>query len=341
MAPLRYTCAPMARTAFVTGGTGFLGRHVVEQLTLAGWRVVALHRATSNTTHLKAYGAQLVEGSITDPASLARAMPDDCDAVFHVAGNTSFWSGGNAQQTLENVDGTRFMVETAIAKRARFFVQTSSESAWGAQHDVPFDETARSSALASPVNYERTKYLGELEVEKGVAGGLRACILCPGHIVGKYDATQWARLILLVQRGKLPGVPPGSGTWCRAGEVAKAHLAAVDRGRSGERYLLGGTWGSYLEAVRIIGKLTGKPVPGKVTPLWILAVLGRLSQWGSYVTRQAPTMTPETAIVLGRPPHHFKSDKAVRELGYRAVPLEDMLREAYDWLKSENLLEAT
>ena len=327
----------MPRTAFVTGGTGFLGRHVVEQLTSLGWRVVALHRPTSDVRHLKTCGAELAVGSITDAASLARAMPEGCDAVFHVAGNTSLWSGENEQQTRENVDGTRFVVETAIARKARRLVHTSSEAAWGEQHGV-FDETAKSNALESFVNYERSKYLGELEVDKGVAKGLEACILCPGHIVGKYDASQWARMFTLVDRGKLPGVPPGQGTWAHAGTVAKAHIAAVDTGRSGERYLLGGVWGTYLEMVTFIGKLTGKKVPGKAMPGWIIRALGRVSEWGSYVTKRAPTVTPEIAVGTSRPPHLFKSDKAIRELGYEAVPLEDMLRESYEWLKGEGLV---
>jgi nucleoside-diphosphate-sugar epimerase len=328
----------VTRTAFVTGGTGFLGRHVVEQLTTRAWRVVALHRPTSDVTHLKAYGAELAVGSITDAESLARAMPERCDAIFHIAGNTSLWSGDRAQQTLENVDGTRHVVETALAKKARRLVHTSTEGSFGEQHDVPFDESAKSTALESTINYERTKYLGELEVLKGVERGLEACIMCPGHIVGKYDSTQWARLILLIAREKLPGVPPGQGTWAHAGEVAKAHLTAVDQGRSGERYLLGGTWASYLEAVRIIGELTGKKVPSKPMPGWIIRVLGRVSQWGSYVTRKAPTITPEIAAGTSRPPHLFKSDKATRELDYQAVPLETMLRESHDWLREQRLL---
>jgi dihydroflavonol-4-reductase len=326
------------RTAFVTGGTGFLGRHIVEQLTELGWRVVALHRPTSDVRHLKAYGVELAPGSITDAKSLVRAMPEGCDAVFHVAGNTSLWSGGDAQQTLENVDGTRHVVHAALARKARRLIHTSTEGAWGEQHVVPFDETAKSNALASSINYERTKYRAELEVEKGIAKGLEACILCPAHIIGKYDSSQWARLTLLVARGKLPGVTPGTGTWAHATQVARAHVVAVDQGRSGERYLLGGAWETYLEAVRIIGELTGKKVPRKATPLWVLRVLGRVSQWGSTFTKKAPTVTPEIVEGLSRPPHLFKSDKAVRELGYVEVPLATMLRESYEWLKAEGLV---
>ncbi|HEY8042435.1 MAG TPA: SDR family oxidoreductase [Polyangiaceae bacterium] len=329
----------MPRTAFVTGGTGFLGRHIIEQLTSLGWRVVALRRPSSEVKHLRAYpGVELVVGSITDAKSLARAMPDGCDAVFHVAGNTSLWSGGDAEQTRDNVDGTRNMVETALAKKARRFVHTSSVAAFGDQEHVPFDETATSHAPASRINYERTKYAGELEVDRGVKAGLEGVIMNPGHIVGKYDTGGWARMIRMVAAGKLPGVPPGAGSWAHATQVARAHIAAVDRGRVGERYLLGGVDATFLEMVTIIGRLTGKKVPTGTMPGWIIRALGRVSQWGSYVTKRAPRVTPEIASATARPPHIFKSDKAIQELGYEAVPLEDMLRESYEWLRGEGLV---
>lgn len=328
----------MSRTAFVTGGTGFLGRHVVEQLVQGGWQVVALHRATSDVRALKGYGVTLAQGSITDPESLARAMPEGTDAVFHIAGNTSLWSGGDAEQTRDNVDGTRFVVETALVKGARRLVHTSSESSWGEVHECPFDETTPQHGGESWINYERTKYLGELEVLKGAARGLHSCIMCPAHIVGRYDTSNWARLIILTATEKLPGVPPGKGTWAEAREVAKAHVAAVERGRDGERYLLGGAHATYLEAIQLVARMAGVKEPKSVTPGWLLRALGRVSQWGSYVTRKAPTVTPELAAGTARPPHLFKSDKAIRELGYRAVSLEEMFRDAYEWLKGEKLV---
>ncbi len=329
--------ALVSRTAFVTGGTGFLGRHVVEQLVGTGWRVVALHRSTSDVRHLKEYGVELALGSLLDAQSLRSAIPEACDAVFHVAANTSLWSGGDAQQTLENVDGTRNVAEAALAKGAKRYVQTSSVAAWGPQRTIHFDETTPSRVLESRINYERTKYLGELEVEKAIAKGLQAVIVNPGHIMGRYDKTGWARMITLVATGKLPGIPPGSGTFADATEVARAHLSAVDRGRVGERYLLGGTEATYVEMVRAIGALTGKKVPNKALPRRLLRVLARVSQWGSYVTRREPTITPEIAEGMSRP-ILFKSDKAIKELGYRAVPLETIVRESYEWLKGEGLI---
>ena len=330
-----------ARTAFVTGATGFLGLHMVEQLLAAGFRVVALHRATSDLRFLSRFTANpaltLVVGDITDPESLARAIPEGCDGVFHVAGNTSFWRGGDARQTRENVDGTRHVVEAAIARGAKRLALTSSCSAWGYQPVLPFDETALQNGGTSEVNYERTKYLGEVEARAGIARGLDAVILNPTKILGKYDRTSWGRLILAVDAGKLPGVPPGKASFCCAVEVAKAHIAALDRGRSGENYLLGGTDATFVEFARIAGALTGRRTPRFGTPLALMWPAAIALDLASRVTKRAPDLTPQSVRSLGHSPL-VRSEKAMRDLGYRAVPLEVMVRNCHAWLVAEGLL---
>jgi nucleoside-diphosphate-sugar epimerase len=119
------------KTAFVTGGTGFIGLNLVEHLTQAGWDVVALHRPKSRLMYLQKYPVRLVEGAIEDATSLDRAMPEDVDAIFHVAGDVSLWSGHKQRQWRTNVEGTRNMVSTALAKRSRKFVHTSSTAVYG------------------------------------------------------------------------------------------------------------------------------------------------------------------------------------------------------------------
>ncbi|MBW2549069.1 MAG: NAD-dependent epimerase/dehydratase family protein [Deltaproteobacteria bacterium] len=132
--------------------------HLVRE----GWRVTALHRPTSDLTYLKRFPIDLAEGSITDRESLERAIPAGTEVVFHVAGDTSFWSKGDAQQDAINIDGTRHMVEVAASKGVRTFIHTSSDSAWGRVKGTVTEETPL-QGKDSWINYERSKHLGELE----------------------------------------------------------------------------------------------------------------------------------------------------------------------------------
>ncbi len=326
------------KTAFVTGGTGFVGLNLIKRLTEAGWRVTALHRASSDLKYLRQFPVVLVEGSITDLESLRRAMPEGVDAVFHVAGNLNFWSRRNAEQTRDNVDGTRNMVTAALEKKARRFVHTSSISAYG-MVDGTITEEAEQLGRVSWVNYQRSKYLGEAEVRKGVEKGLDAVILNPASIVGAYDRTGWARAIRLVAADKLPGVPPGIASFCHVAEVAKAHIAAAERGGTGENYLLGGVDAPFLELIQIAAKIAGKKVPDKASPAWLLRIVGRVGHWLSFLTGKPPTLTPETVGLVTR---RLVCDcsKAERELGYKAVPLNVMVEESYNWLEAEGLLSS-
>jgi nucleoside-diphosphate-sugar epimerase len=326
------------RTAFVTGGTGFLGINLIDRLLAEGWTVTALHRAGANVDELKARKVALAEGDVTDPGSLARAMPKDVDAVFHAAASLNMWSRKNAEQHAINVDGTRNLVEAAIAAGAKKLVHTSSISVYGIQTGK-IDETAEQRGRISWLGYQRTKFLAEEEVRAGIGRGLQATILNPCNIIGAYDQTGWARLIRMVADGSLPGVPPGSASFAHVGEVAKAHVAAVEAGGVGENYLLGGVDDSYLNMVRTIGRLLDRKVPAKPLAPWKLRVFARLAVALAAVTGKEPRVTPEGAALGSR---YLFADcaKAERALGYKAVPLEAMLQESIDWLRGRGLIDA-
>ena len=326
----------MARTAFVTGANGFVGLNLVQELLARGWRVIALHRAASDIKHLQRMQAERVAGDITDADSVRRAMPPDLDAVFHVAGDTNLWSRNNAMQDRINIDGTRNMVEAALKRRARRFLHTSSISAYG-QRRGRLDERTEQRGKFSPVNYNRSKHLAEEAVRAGMARGLDAVILNPGAILGPSDTRNYARLVTLVAAGKLPGVPPGALPFCHVREVARAHVAAFEHGRRGENYLLGGADASFLELVRAIGAALGKPVPARPTPAWVLQVLGAFGALGGVLSGKQPTLTPEMVLQATR---ELTCDcsKATRELGYRAVPLREMVDDCVAWLAAEGRL---
>lgn len=324
------------KIAFVTGATGFVGLNLVAELLAQDWRVIALHRAGSDLKYLRRLPADRALGDVTDPASLARTLPEGVDAVFHVAGDTGLWARNNARQDRVNIEGTRHMVAAALEKRARRFVHTSSISAYGMQRGR-IDERSEQLGRISPVNYQRSKFLAEEEVRAGIARGLDAVILNPAGILGPYDTHNYARLVLLVASGKLPGVPPGSLSFCHVREVAKAHIAAAERGRKGENYLLGGTDARILELVREIGTATGQKVPSRATPAWVLRAVGALGGAAALITGRQPTLTPEAARMVTREVS-CDCSKATRELGFRAVPLSAMVADCVDWMAGEGLL---
>jgi dihydroflavonol-4-reductase len=328
----------VSRTAFITGATGFLGLNIVDALLDADWHVVALHRATSNVSRLRARGVDLAEGGLDDQASLERAIPGACDAVFHVAGNISLWAKNDAQQTKDNVEGTRNVAAAALARNVRRFVHTSTVAVWGIQPVLPYDETAPKNGGSSEVNYQRSKLLAEGEIGDAIARGLDAVILSPSHIIGRYDTAGWSQSIRLVARGELAGIPPGRGSFCDAGAVARAHVAAVDRGRTGESYILGGADATYLELVQTIGARLGKKVGKRAVPLWVIALVSGVTRFGSVFTRRQPAVTKE---MLDGLTHHeiVNCEKAVRELGFEKVSLRDMVETALAWQIEEGLVK--
>jgi nucleoside-diphosphate-sugar epimerase len=324
--------------AFVTGGTGFVGQHLVARLAADGWDVVALYRPGADTRPLRAAGVTLRAGRLTEAAEVLATMPERPDAVFHVAGSTSLWRGDAAEQTRVNVAGTRHVVDAALARGARRLVHTSSIAAYGtlAYRAAGFDEATPSDAARHWVCYLRTKWLGEQEVRRGAERGLEVVLLNPANVLGPGDRHNWSQLFALLVAGKLPGVPPGRGSWCDVREVAAAHVAAAARGRPGENYLLGGVDASYADVTAMAAELTGVRAP-RPLPAWALRAVGRVNQWGSALTRRAPDVTPEAAF-LACGVGTVDSAKAERDLGFRAVPLRPLVADTLAWMRAEGLL---
>ncbi|MCP4602234.1 MAG: SDR family oxidoreductase [Proteobacteria bacterium] len=322
--------------AFVTGGTGLLGINLIEQLVSDGWDVVALHRKSSNLKDLSKFKVQMVEGAIDDVASLERVMPKGVDVVYHVAANTSFWSRKKKQQWKDNVDGTRNMVATALKKGAKRFIHTSSLAAFGFHRETVTEE-APSIALETWINYPRTKWHAEQEVKKGIEKGLKATILNPANIIGPYDYNNWSQMFSLIDKKKMPVVPPGRGSFCHVREVARVHITALEKGRIGENYLLGGADASYMEMAQVIAKLLDRPAPKRILHPMIIKTVAHPMNWWSYISGKEPDITPEKAELVS---NNFLCDssKAVKELGYDPADLKTMLEDCYKWLVKEDLL---
>ncbi|MEM6274587.1 MAG: NAD-dependent epimerase/dehydratase family protein [Myxococcota bacterium] len=321
------------KRAFVTGGTGFLGSNLIEQLVERDWHVTALHRASSDVSRLRGFGISLVEGDLFRPDNLAELIPEDVDAVFHVAGNTSIWRKRADEQTRDNVEGTRSILQASTQRGARRFVYTSTWATFGLEHDTLDEETEQTGSRALD-NYSRSKHAAEQLV---LAASLPSVVMNPAHILGRYDTGNWSRLITMVDRGTLPGIPPGAGSFCHAAEVARAHIAAAEHGRTGHHYLLGGTDASFVDVIAMIGEKLGKRVPRRAVPRWLFRLIAQAKAGVATLTGNEPDITPDGArMVLEHP--RVTSTRAALELGYRSPPLPTMLDDAIGWMRSEGLL---
>lgn len=327
----------MSRTALVTGANGFVGVNLVRTLLERDWQVIAFVRDSSDLVDLDGLGITLRYGDVTDIDSLHQALPQGCDAVFHVAASTNVWARHNELQTRINVGGTENVISACEAAGVGRLIHTSSFATWGFV-DPDFDESTPRSSNGDWINYIHSKHQAEQAVLGAVAAGrVDAVVTNPGHILGPYDRHNWSRMFRMVAEESLPGVPPGGGAFADVREVARAHVEAFDKGGTGQRYLLGGVDASYLDLVEIVGDLLNKPVPDRTTPAWLLRTVARLKSGLSMFTGTEPDLTPEsTAMII----HHMHCDssRARNELGYRHTPLETLAGDTCRWMQSAGLL---
>lgn len=323
----------------LTGASGFLGAHLLAQLRAAGVPVVALVRSPDAASRLAGPGVETIVGALDDAQALRRALATPTDAIFHLAADTSPWRGHAARQLRTNVDGTRAVLEAALRHGVRRFVHTSSVAAYGGQEGV-IDETSPLLGRDSWISYERTKAAAEdLVREAGSGHGLETVVLNPAHILGPGDTHNWARLFLLVDSGRLPGAPPGSGAFADVREVARAHVNAWRYAIPGSRYLLGGEHATFLELVQAIARVLGREAPQRALSASLLRMYARTLDMVSSVTRREPDVTPQSVALTC---HHLRVDSslAMRELDYRVTPLEVLVDDTCAWLRAQGHLQA-
>ena len=327
----------MSHSAFVTGGTGFVGANLVARLTRDGWDVTALHRPTSALDVLERFPARLVCGDLIDHASLLTAIPQGVDVIFHVASDLNFQTEKNAAQTATNVDGTRHLVDAAIARGASRFVYLSTLATYGV-YDAIVTEATRQTAANSSLNYARTKWQAEEVVRAAANRGLHTTILNPGGILGPLDRSTWGLFFFLVRDGLIPYVPDtGIMTWSHVADVVAALIAAARVGRSGENYILGGAEADLytvlgLMAERLHVAFTTRRLPADLLRQYTDAQAAIAAHFDE------PTVyTPEVMDVFAAS-YRCNDTRAREELACTSRPLEQMIADAHAWLVDEGLL---
>jgi len=326
------------RSALVTGATGFLGQNLIDELNARGWAITVLARGARPRQFDGIDGLRYARGDLQDSESLIDAIPEGIDCVFHLAGDTGFWRPNNARQHAINAGGTRNLLKAAAAKRVSKVVYTSTVGVYGESfQDV--NEASPMHGRGSWIGYINSKADAEEIVRDEIRNGLDVTIMNPCNIVGPHDKKNWARMFTMIENGTLPGVPPGSGVFCDARAVAKAHVDAFEKGRPGENYILGGPSASMLKFVQIASGILERKAPAKATPAFVLKLFGHLALLGSHITRKEPELTPEVAaIVCGH--QSVKTDKAETELGYVSPDLTEMVSNAIAWMRGAGVLKS-
>ena len=324
--------------ALVTGATGFVGANIAAALAARGDHVRVLRRTTSRLDALEGVPVEYAVGDILDPDSLAAAMQDR-ELVFHVAAMAQYWRSSKDTVYRVNVEGTRSIMQTALAAGVQRVVHTSSVAALGyPPHSATADESQVFPPELSWWPYGHSKHLAELEVGKGVERGLPAVIVNPTIVIGPRDVNFVSgSLIRASARGQLRAVPSGGSNFVHVDDVVAGHLAAAERGRVGERYILGGENLSHWDAAVTAASVTGGPRPLLVLPNWSLWPLARLVDAYNAINPRPPLAAGEQ-ILLGGETFYVDSSKAVRELGLPQTPFRQAAADAYAWYREHGLL---
>jgi dihydroflavonol-4-reductase len=322
--------------ALVTGGTGFVGSAVVRRLLGAGHDVRVLVRTGSDGRNLEGLPIEKTVGDLTDPSSLERAAKG-CTALFHVAADYRLWVPDPGRMTAANVGGTEAVMRAALAAGMRRVVYTSSVAVLGHRRDgAPADETTASTLGDMIGHYKRSKFLAEALVRRLVEEeGLPAVIVNPSAPVGPRDVkpTPTGRVVLDAASGRMPAYVDTSLNLVHVDDAARGHLLALERGRIGERYILGGENMTLRDILVVIASMTGRPPPRFRLPHGLVRPVAFLSEgWVRVAGGGEPRVTRDGAR-MARKPMSFSSEKARRELGYDPRPVREALQEAVDWFR--------
>src|SRR5246500_2969480 len=316
--------------AFVTGATGFLGSHVARVLSEQGAELRLLVRPTSNLRNLQGLKADTATGDLRDASSLEKAMAG-CDTVFHVAADYRLWVRDPREMYLSNVEGTRAILNAARKNGVQRVVYTSSVATIGFTGDGhPADEDSPVSVADMIGHYKRSKFMAEQVAMEAGRSGMHAVTVNPTTPVGEQDVkpTPTGRIVVDFLKRKFPAYVETGLNLVDVRECAHGHIAALEKGRSGERYILGGENLTLKQILDLLGKITGLPSPRVKLPYVFAFAAGVVDEaiTGRLLHRE-PRATVDT-VRMGKKKMFASSSKAERELGWKILPVKDALSRA-------------
>ena len=326
----------MDRGVFVTGGSGLVGRAIVERLAEDGRRTVALARSPDSARLLEELGARPVSGDVLDPSSLVEAMRG-CDVVYHAAGLNAFCLPDPSPLYRVNVEGSRNVVEAARRAGVRRLVYTSSAAALGEERRTLANEESphRGSFLS---HYERSKFEAERAVlAAGERDGLEVVSVNPASVQGPGRTRGTARLLIAYLNGRLPFLVDSRLSFVDIRDCAEGHVLAEARGRPGERYVLSGATLAVREAVALLARVAGLETRVRTVPPAVILTASAAAEAAGRLRGRRPAFCRELARTLLHG-HAYDGSRAVRELGLRYTPAEETIRRTVAWYVERGLI---
>jgi dihydroflavonol-4-reductase len=321
---------------FLTGATGFVGTHVARELAQRGAQLRLLVRPTSNLRNLEGLPAETVVGDLLQPESLRTSLRG-CDALMHVAADFRLWVRDPKAMYAANVDGTRALLQIAREETIPRTVHTSSVATMGFKTDGTIvDETTPVSLADMVGHYKRSKFLAEQVAIEAAHAGQQVIILNPTTPIGPLDVkpTPTGRIIVDFLKRKFPAYVDTGLNLVDVAEVARTHADALEKGRSGERYILGGENLTLKQILDKMSAITGLPSPTTRIPHAVAMIFAFLDE---IVTGRIRSLEPRAtveAVRMGKKKMFASSSKAQRELGFRIVPVYPALRAAIEWFRA-------
>jgi len=326
---------------FVTGASGFIGANLVHELAARGHRVKALLRPGSDTRGLAGAAFERVDGDVTRPDTLAAGLRG-CDWCFHVAASYHLWLRDYRPMYAANVEGTRHVLEAAAAAGCARIVYTSTVGCIGLPRDVegrvvPSDETTPVSEAQMSNHYKRSKWQAEQVALELARKGSPIVIVNPTAPIGPRDVkpTPTGQVLVDFLNRKMPAYIDTGLNWVHVRDVAVGHILAAEKGRIGERYILGNADGNWTmkDAFAVLETLSGVPAPKMRVPYAVALGAAYVNEAISFFTHRPPK-APLAGVRMGKYKMFFNPAKAIRELGLPQTPPKQALADAAEWFRA-------
>ena len=322
--------------AFITGATGFVGSHVARVLAEQGACLRLLVRKTSRLENIASIPGERVVGDLTDAESLKNGMAG-CEAVFHVAADYRLWTRNPHEMYAANVEGTRAIIKAAQEAGARRVVYCSTVATMGFTGNGAMTDENSPVSLADMIgHYKRSKFMAEQVVLEAAKAGANIVMVNPTAPIGEQDIkpTPTGRIVLDFLKGKFPAYVETGLNLVDVKEVAQAHVAAYERAKPGERYILGGENLTLKQVLDKLSTISGVPSPTIKLPYAVAFVSGMFDTFFTGMVFQKEPRVTLDAVRMGKKKMWASSDKAARDLGWAPSPIDGALRRATDWFKA-------